>query len=70
MREPTTSRASGLYRRLPSADKSLTDTDIKSQRSLLLAMQDLLQKASQAAKAESPWQTRKGFIGKRWNWLT
>src|SRR6185503_17961623 len=44
-------RASGLYRRLKAVDNSHPDVDSKSQRSLLLAMQNLVQEASAAAQA-------------------
>ena len=43
--------ASGLYRRLKAVDNSRADVDSKSQRALLLAMQNLVQEAAAAAQA-------------------
>jgi len=44
-------RASGLYRRLKAANGARVDVDMKSQRSLLLAMQTLVQEAMSATQA-------------------
>jgi Flp pilus assembly protein TadD len=45
-------RASGLYRRLKAVDNSRPDVDLKSQRAFLLAMQNLVQEAANAARAD------------------
>ncbi len=45
-------RASGLYRRLKAVDNSHPELDMKSQRAFLLAMQTLVQEASDAARTD------------------
>lgn len=45
-------RASALYRRLKAVDNSHPDVEMKSQRALLLAMQNLVQEASIAARTD------------------